>query len=107
MENTILKNTNYIERKGIRMKPVNLIITLLVILAMTGCDKVNNASRTMDTMLGGDYDVYVQGIEEPFHVNNGKVTAVPEKGYYVFYPTIDGKETLVQSPIQATTIVKR
>ena len=73
---------------------------------LSACDKVNKASRTMDTMLGGDFLVHVQGIESPFKVNNGKVTAVPEKGYYVFYPEIDGKERLVQSPIQITTIIK-
>ncbi len=61
----------------------------------------------MDTMLGGDYDVYVQGMEKPFHIINGKVTSVPEKGYYVYYPTIAGKERLVQSPIQITTIIKK
>lgn len=75
-------------------------------LFISGCDKVNNASRTLDTMLGGDYQVIVQGIEKPFFVKNDKVTSVPEKGYYVFYPTIDGKERLVQSPIQITTIIK-
>ena len=57
-------------------------------------------------MLGGDYKVIVQGIEEPFYVKNDKVTSVSEKGYYVFYPIIDGKERLVQSPIQLTTIIK-
>ena len=74
--------------------------------ALSGCDKVNNASRTFDTMMGGDYKVYVQGIDEPFSVNDGKVTSVPDKGYYVYYPTIEGKERLVQSPIQITTIIK-
>ena len=77
------------------------------ILLISGCDRVNNASRTMDTMLGGDFDVYVQGIEKPFQVINGKVTSVPEKGYYIYYPTIDGKKRLVQSPLQITTIVKK
>ena len=82
------------------------LVVILATLFIVGCDKVNNASRTFDTMLGGDFKVYVQGIEEPFIVNNGKVTSVPEKGYYVFYPTIEGKERLVQSPIQITTIIK-
>jgi hypothetical protein len=82
------------------------LVVILTALALVGCDKVNNASRTLDTMLGGDFKVYVQGIEEPFIVNNGKVTSVPEKGYYVFYPTINGKERLVQSPIQITTIIE-
>lgn len=88
------------------MKIVNLFFVFVLALVLGACDKVNNASRAMDTMLGGDFTVYVQGIEKPFVVNNGKVTAVPEKGYYVFYPEIDGKERLVQSPIPITTIIK-
>lgn len=87
------------------MKRLSLLI-LLSVVALTGCDKINRASRTMDTMLGGDYDVYIQGHKEVYHVINGKVTSIPEKGYYVFYPTVNGKETMVQSPIQLTTIVK-
>lgn len=83
-----------------------ILLLILVAVFTTGCDKVNRASRTMDTMLGGDFKVYVQGIEEPFIVNNGKVTSVPEKGYYVYYPLLEGKERLVQSPIQITTIIK-
>ncbi|MFT6029430.1 MAG: hypothetical protein ACI8O8_001166 [Oleiphilaceae bacterium] len=87
------------------MKYKILVLTFLA-LFITGCDKVNQASRTMDTMLGGDYKVIVQGIDEPFFVKNDKVTSISEKGYYVFYPIIDGKERLVQSPIQLTTIIK-
>ncbi|MDX1453697.1 MAG: hypothetical protein R3183_14185 [Oleiphilaceae bacterium] len=84
---------------------MKIVWLLSIIVLLAACDKVNNASRTLDTMLGGDYKVYVLGREEPFVVNNGKVTSVPEKGYYIFYPTIDGKERLVQSPISITTIV--
>jgi hypothetical protein len=87
------------------MKYKILVLTFLA-LFISGCDKVNQASRTMDTMLGGDYKVIVQGIDEPFFVKNDKVTSIPEKGYYVFYHIIDGKERLVQSPIQLTTIIK-
>ena len=83
-----------------------MFFLLIAVFSLGACDKVNNASRVMDTMLGGDFEVYVQGIEGPFIVEDGKVTAVPEKGYYVFYPTIEGKERLVQSPIQITTIIK-
>ena len=86
---------------------LSLIVLLVTQLLITGCDKINNATRTMDTMLGGDYDVYIQGHPKVFSVNNGKVTSVPEKGYYVFYPVIDGKERMVQSPIQLTTIIKK
>lgn len=81
-------------------------ITAIAILILSGCDKINNTNRTLDTMLGGDFEVYIQGMEAPFKVNNGKITSVPEKGYYVFYPTINGDKTLVQSPIQLTTIIK-
>lgn len=79
---------------------------LMLLFSAAGCDRINNASRTMDTMLGGDFDVYIAGHPQVYHVKNGKVTSVPEKGYYVFYPTIDGRKTMVQSPIHSTTIVK-
>lgn len=82
------------------------LASLLVAFATAGCDRINNASRTMDTMLGGDFDVYIAGHPQVYHVKNGKVTSVPEKGYYVFYPMVDGRKTMVQSPIHATTIVK-
>ncbi len=81
-------------------------VVLSVVLGVAGCDKVNRASRTMDTMLGNDFDVYIQGHSEVYKVRNGKVTSVPEKGYYVFYPIINGKERMVQSPIHITTIVE-
>lgn len=88
------------------MKANILLMTIIAIWVLTGCDKINNANRTMDTMLGGDYEIYVTGMGSPFYVEGGKVTSVPEKGYYVYYPLINGKEQLVQSPIQATTIIK-
>ena len=88
------------------MKANILLMTIITLWLLSGCDKINNASRTMDTMLGGDYEIYVQGMGSPFYVEDGKVTSVPEKGYYVYYPLINGKEQLVQSPIQATTIIK-
>lgn len=84
---------------------MKIVFIFIASLVLFGCDKINNTTRTLDTMLGGDYDVYIQGHPTVYRVNNGKVTSVPEKGYYVFYPTIDGKKKLVQSPIQITTIV--
>ncbi|MBB6522131.1 hypothetical protein [Pseudoteredinibacter isoporae] len=75
-------------------------------LSLTACDKINNANRTMDTMLGGDFKVYIAGHNKVYTVTNGKVTSVPEKGYYVFYANVDGKKRLVQSPIATTTIEK-
>ncbi len=85
-----------------------LFIILLVATSyvLMGCDRVNNMNRSMDTMLGGDYRVKVLGEDEPYVVFNGKITSVPDKGYYVFYPMIDGEKRLVQSPIQITTIIK-
>lgn len=85
---------------------LRVLLVVVLVFGVAACDKINNASRTMDTMLGGDYDVYVQGFDTPFQVRNDKVTSVPEKGYYIYYPLVDGKETLVQSPIQLTTIIK-
>jgi hypothetical protein len=32
-------------------------------------------------------------------VRNGKVTAEPEKGYYYFWATLNGKKLYVQTPI--------
>ena len=83
-----------------------ILCFLMIIALLAGCDKINNANRTMDTMLGGDYEVLVGGCGIPYYVEDGKLTSVPEKGYYVFYPLINGKETLVQAPIQNTTIIK-
>lgn len=89
------------------IKHVKLFLILAVTgIFLSGCDKINRASRTMDTMLGGDFDVYIQNHPVVYKVRNGKVTSIPEKGYYVFYPMIDGKERMVQSPIQITTIVE-
>lgn len=83
-----------------------IVLLLLSIVFIASCDKINNASRTIDTMLGGDFEVHILGHDEPYIVTNGKITSVPEKGYYIFYPKINGKKTLVQSPIQLTTIIK-
>ncbi len=85
---------------------VKLLLCCAVVLGLSGCDKMNNMSRSMDTMLGGDYEVYIQGHKEVYHVKGGKVTSAPEKGYYIFYPEINGEKRMVQSPIQITTIVK-
>ncbi len=82
-------------------------LIIIAIFTLTGCDKINTANRTLDTMIGGDFEVHVLGHDKPFQVENGKVTSVPEKGYYVYYPTINGEETMVQSPIQITTIIKK
>jgi outer membrane lipopolysaccharide assembly protein LptE/RlpB len=89
------------------MKNIKLIVLSVTVLLTSGCDFINRSSRTMDTMLGGDYEVHVQGFEKPFHVNNGKITSQPDKGYYIFYPTINGKRKLVQSPINLTTIIEK
>lgn len=84
----------------------SMAVVVLVAASLVGCDKINRTARTMDTMLGGDFEVHILGHDKPYFVNNGKVTSVPEKGYYVFYPEVDGKKVMVQSPIQITTIIK-
>ncbi|MGH1373391.1 MAG: hypothetical protein ACRBBW_15230 [Cellvibrionaceae bacterium] len=83
------------------------VLVLGVVVLLSGCDFFNRTERTLDTMLGGDYEVWVNGRPTPFIVENDKITSEPTKGYYIFYPTIDGKKTLVQSPIQLTTIIKK
>ena len=87
-------------------KALRVTFIALAAISLAACDKINNANRTMDTMLGGDYKVYVAGHSKVYIVKNGKVTSVPEKGYYVFYATIDGKKRMVQSPI-ATTVIEK
>lgn len=86
---------------------IKTLSVVVVALLMSGCDFINRSSRTMDTMLGGDYEVHIQGFDKPFQVLNDKITSQPDKGYYIFYPTIAGEKTLVQSPINLTTIIKK
>lgn len=86
---------------------VKLAAPFMLLLTLTACDKINTANRTLDTMIGGDFEVHILGHDKPYYVDNGKVTSVPKKGYYVFYPTIDGEKRMVQSPIQITTIIKK
>lgn len=86
---------------------VKITLALITVLTLSACDKINTANRTLDTMIGGDFEVHILGHDKPYLVNNGKVTSVPEKGYYVFYPVIDGEKRMVQSPIQITTIIKK
>ncbi len=83
------------------------VLVLGVAVLLSGCDFFNRTERTLDTMLGGDYEVWVNGHPAPFIVENDKITSEPEKGYYIFYPTIEGEKRLVQSPIQLTTIIKK
>lgn len=83
-----------------------VVICVIMVCSISACDKINNANRTFDTMLGGDFEVHIQGHSKVYYVKNGKVTSVPEKGYYIFYPTVNGKKQMVQSPIQLTTIIQ-
>jgi hypothetical protein len=90
-----------------KAKMPKLLVLLVVTFLVSGCDFINRTERTMDTMLGGDYEVYISGHPAVYFVKNDKITSQPDKGYYIFYALIDGKKTLVQSPIQLTTIVKK
>ena len=47
---------------------------LSALILVSGCDKINTANRTLDTMIGGDFEVHILGHEQPYHVDNGKVT---------------------------------
>lgn len=88
------------------MKILTTSLLLVSLIILSGCDRINRASRTLDTFLGGDYRVHILGHDTVYQVDGGKITSEPEKGYYIFYPTVNGEETLVQSPIAITTIVK-
>ncbi|MDZ7924826.1 MAG: hypothetical protein U5M23_12400 [Marinagarivorans sp.] len=60
-----------------KLSALPLLITALAApFLLSSCDRINNANRTIDTVLGGDYDVYIQGYPEVLHVKNGKVTSV-------------------------------
>ncbi len=83
-------------------------LAALLIVLTTGCtqEQQNRISRLGVTFLEGDYRVtYADGEHvKSWIVKDGKVTSEPEKGYYYFWATIDGKKRYVQTPILRTYI---
>ena len=86
----------------------NLIKILAFVFVLTGCseEQQNKLSRLGVTWLEGDYKVtYADGAHvKSWFVNNGKVTAEPEKGYYYFWADVEGKKRYIQTPIARSYI---
>lgn len=85
-----------------------LTLFLLLSLLASACtqEQQNRISRIGVTWLEGDYRVtYAEGNHvKSWEVWNGKVTSEPEKGYYYFWATVDGKKRYVQTPIERSYI---
>ncbi len=78
------------------------------LLAAGGCseEQQNRLARIGVTWLEGDYRVtYADGEHaKSWDVLDGKVTSDPDRGYYYFWATIEGKKRYVQTPIARTYI---
>jgi len=83
-----------------------LIVSVLSLLAACTGDSQNKIQRIGVQFLDGDYRVtFAEGQHlRQWTVHNGKVTSVPEKGYYFFWAEQDGKRLYVQTPIARTYI---
>ena len=83
-------------------------ISVLMVLALVSCseEQQNKLSRLGVTWLEGDYRVtYADGSHvKSWVVEDGKVTSEPQKGYYYFWASVDGKKVYVQTPIGRTYI---
>jgi hypothetical protein len=84
------------------------LLVLLIVLLLAGCseEQQNRLGRLGVTWLEGDYRVtYADGEHvRTWEVLDGKVTSEPEKGYYFFWATQDGKKFYVQTPIARSYI---
>ena len=84
------------------------LLVLLTVLFLAGCseEQQNRLGRLGVTWLEGDYRVtYADGEHvKTWEVLDGKVTSEPEKGYYFFWATQDGKKFYVQTPIARSYI---
>ncbi len=85
-----------------------MLLVLLTVLFLAGCseEQQNRLGRLGVTWLEGDYRVtYADGEHvKTWEVLDGKVTSEPEKGYYFFWATQDGKKFYVQTPIARSYI---
>ena len=84
------------------------IVLLAVILLASGCseEQQNRISRLGVSWLEGDYEVtfYEGQHKKSWTVLDSKVTSDPQKGYYYFWVTKDGKKKYIQVPIARTVI---
>jgi hypothetical protein len=83
-------------------------VLLAALLSAAGCSEEtqNRLSRMGVTWLEGDYRVtFAAGSHLlSWEVRSGKVTSEPDKGYYYFWATVDGKKVYVQTPIARSYI---
>ena len=79
------------------------LFAAVLLVLFTGCseEQQNKISRLGVTWLEGDYRVtYADGQHvKSWEVVGGKVTTEPDKGYYYFWATVNGKKVYVQTPI--------
>ena len=86
-----------------------LLLILMVIggyFFMTG-DFKNKMSRKSVEFMAGDYAVTTSlygGHTKTWQVKSGKITTVPEKGYYLFWAKTEQGNQYVQVPIGCTMI---
>lgn len=88
------------------MRHLWLLPVMLVALAGCSEEQQNRISRLGVTWLEGDYRVtYADGEHvRSWIVEGGKVTTEPEKGYYYFWATENGRRFYVQTPIARSYI---
>ena len=82
------------------------MLSLLFLLGACSEEQQNKISRLGVTWLEGDYRVtYADGAHAKiWEIRDGKVTSEPDKGYYYFWATVDGKKVYVQTPIARSYI---
>ena len=89
-------------------KRLSVAMFIMLMGLMVGCseEQQNKISRLGVTWLEGDYRVtYADGSHvKSWEVRRGKVTTEPDKGYYYFWATVNGKKVYVQTPIGRTYI---
>lgn len=79
------------------------LVLMVGFLLLTACseEQQNKFSRLGVSWLEGDYKVtFVDGTtHKEWVIKDGKVTSEPQKGYYFFWATVNGKKKYVQVPI--------
>jgi len=85
-----------------------VLMVLITAVLMSGCseEQQNKLSRIGVTWLEGDYRVtFAEGSHvKSWQVLGAKVTSDPQKGYYYFWATVNGKKVYVQTPMSRTYI---
>jgi len=90
------------------MRLILIIIVAAISTLLLGCseEQQNKLSRLGVTWLEGDYKVtFVEdNHKRVWNVIDSKVTSDPQKGYYYFWATENGKKFYVQTPVVRTYI---